>query len=102
MESVGADPAFVRLCRLQESFRARLTPKPWRCGHHPPFDRHPREGKAQERFAKWLGRYETACHSVATCRFVEAIGPGRIEAEVEAVLRVHDETTKAASGLPLA
>src|SRR6266545_1040788 len=32
MTSFGADPAFVLLCRVQKSFRARLTPKPWRCG----------------------------------------------------------------------
>src|SRR5436190_10680379 len=26
MRAVGADPAFIQLCRIQESFRARLTP----------------------------------------------------------------------------
>jgi hypothetical protein len=32
LNGFGADPAFVTLCRLQASFRARLTPKPWRIG----------------------------------------------------------------------
>ncbi len=30
--ALGCDPLYVRLCRAQQSFRARLTPKPWRCG----------------------------------------------------------------------
>ena len=33
LESLGSDPMYIRLCKAQESFRARLTPKPWRCGH---------------------------------------------------------------------
>lgn len=32
MELLGADPLYVKLCERQECFRARLTPKPWRCG----------------------------------------------------------------------
>jgi len=32
LEALGCDPLYVRLCRAQQSFRARLTPKPWRCG----------------------------------------------------------------------
>jgi hypothetical protein len=32
MDAVGADAAYKALCRGQHSFRARLTPKSWRCG----------------------------------------------------------------------
>src|SRR5579863_4182705 len=32
LRQFDADPLYARLCRMQESFRARLTPKPWRCG----------------------------------------------------------------------
>lgn len=31
MQALGTDPLYVKLCRVQECFRARLTPKPWRC-----------------------------------------------------------------------
>ena len=31
-ESLGADPLYRKLCQAQKCFRARLTPKPWRCG----------------------------------------------------------------------
>lgn len=41
MGMLGADPRYVRLCRTQASFRARLTPKPWRCGLPRPPGRWP-------------------------------------------------------------
>lgn len=31
MTAAGADSHYVQLCRAQKSFRARLSPKPWRC-----------------------------------------------------------------------
>src|SRR2546423_6277310 len=31
-DAVGADPLYRKLCNTQKCFRARLTPKPWRCG----------------------------------------------------------------------
>lgn len=103
MDRVGADPAFVKLCRAQRSFRARLTPKPWRCGQpRPPAD-FPREDSQQEaRFGQWLSDYDSACVSRATCRFVEAIGPGRVQSEAQPVLDLHDEFTRPGSNLPLA
>jgi hypothetical protein len=36
LNEFGADTLYVRLCRLQESFRARLSPKPWRLGMRQP------------------------------------------------------------------
>jgi hypothetical protein len=35
MRFLRADPDYVRLCAVQECYRARLTPKPWRCGDGP-------------------------------------------------------------------
>ncbi len=32
LRDLKSDPLYIRLCRAQECFRARLTPKPWRCG----------------------------------------------------------------------
>src|SRR5262245_48903364 len=62
MEIVGADDAFMKLCRIQNSFRARLTPKPWRCGAKRPPGAFPREtAEEQRKFGVWLARYESAC-----------------------------------------
>lgn len=103
MAAAGADPAFVKLCRAQQSFRARLTPKPWRCGRRLPPNAYPREDAgARQAFATWLADYETACRSRATCRFVEGVGGTRVHREVVPLLALHDQATRASESLPLA
>ena len=54
LKDFDADPAFVMLCRLQKSFRARLTPKPWRIGIPAPPGQHPRDPATQAEFGAWL------------------------------------------------
>ncbi|MFL6262751.1 MAG: hypothetical protein ACJ76Y_23880 [Thermoanaerobaculia bacterium] len=103
MTSIGADPAFMHLCRVQESFRARLTPKPWRCGQSAPPGRHPREAPDEQAdFATWLASYDRSCQSKATCRFVETVGPGWVGEGIQSVLDLHDSATRASVALPLA
>jgi len=103
MTACGADPAFVRLCRGQKSFRARLTPKPWRCGAGRPPGRHPREDPAmQEAFERWLATYEAAASGWATCDLLAELGSGRVHEDIEPLLRLHDQATRCGSGLPLA
>jgi hypothetical protein len=103
MRAVGADPQFVQLCKVQDSFRARLTPKPWRVGQTAPPGDFPREDRRQQQaFDEWLKKYERAAVSTATCQFVETIGGSSVHPDVAPILALHDEQTKAASGLPLA
>jgi hypothetical protein len=76
LEALGSDPRFVKLCAVQESFRARLTPKPWRCDVSLPPGQHPREDTAlRARVEEWLRGYEAASEHFATCRFIEHAGP---------------------------
>jgi hypothetical protein len=98
----GADPDFAKLCHVQASFRARLTPKPWRAGVPAPPGQHPRDPVDQQEFGAWLLKYETACRTHATCRFVEAIGSAPPDADVRAIVDEHDRGTKAMETLPLA
>jgi hypothetical protein len=103
MTSVGVDPAFLHLCRIQESFRARLTPKPWRCGQRLPPGQHPRDDQwDQASFAQWLAQYDQACQAKATCKFVESVGWGKVDEEIQPILDLHDSATRAGAGLPLA
>jgi hypothetical protein len=103
MRAAGADPRFVTLCRVQKSFRARLTPKPWRCGCAPPPGAFPREDQQLERrFREWLRDYESACAKHGTCRFVEQVGGGAAASALRPLVQAHDERTRATADLPLA
>lgn len=99
----GVDPLYLRLCRVQKCFRARLTPKFWRCNMDKPPARWPFENVAAETaFKDWLRRYENACRSYSVCRLLNTYGNTRLHPEVEPVLRLHDESTGALGTLPLA
>lgn len=103
MERLGADPSFLHLCKVQKSFRARLSPKPWRCGQPNPPSRFPREDpRDQADFQAWLDAYEAATAEKATCRFVESVGWGRTHDDAARIVRLHDERTNATSERPLA
>ena len=67
----GCDPLYIRLCRMQECFRARLTPKPFRCGIKNPPVLFPFETPdAVDRFSRWETNYTSKTSSFATCRFL--------------------------------
>lgn len=105
LTTLGADRKYIELTRIQESFRARLSPKPWRLDNmmHSPNIRFPRETPQAEREMKeWLADYEPHAESYATTRFVAELGRGRETAEAEAVAKYHDRVTRAQSGLELA
>jgi hypothetical protein len=103
MESVGADADFVSLCRVQNSFRARLTPKPWRCGVRRPPNFFPRETDEESRcFAEWLANYERACRGHATCQYLGHVGPDNFHERIAPIVELHDRETKAHLALPLA
>ena len=103
MAALGADPQYVRLCSAQKSFRARLTPKPWRIGMPSPPVSFPYEGAGEEQAMRsWEARYEAASRNHATCQFLEEMGGGIEHPEINSIRNLHDEHTRATSGLPLA
>jgi len=103
LASFGSDPAFMKLCRIQGSFRARLTPKPWRIDLPLPPNQHPRDdASARDEFAAWLARYESTSEAFATCRFLESIGSTRPSTLTRGLVEEHDRVTRAESDRPLA
>jgi hypothetical protein len=103
LAALGADPQYIRLCQVQKSFRARLTPKPWRIGMPNPPVRFPFDAPGDERAMRdWETRYDAASAGRATCRFLEEIGTGAEHPAIAPLRSVHDELTYATSGLPLA
>lgn len=98
-----SDPLYVRLCKNQESFRARLTPKPWRCDQEAPYFSFPFPNEdIEEIYRKWEREYAVAAEQYATCTFLEQIGDDRVIADFRQLLDMHDRETKASVSLPLA
>jgi len=99
----GSDPLYVKLCKIQDSFRARLTPKPWRCGLRMLKVGFPFTGPYdEERFQEWKAQYDKKCTPYATCKFLASHGGFDIEPAFKELVELHDQHTKASSSLPLA
>jgi hypothetical protein len=99
----GADHLYRKLCANQKCYRARLTPKPWRCGVEKPPHRWPwRDAAAQSAFEDWDRRYQAAANSYATCKLLGQFGSPVIHPALKSLVKFHDDTTRAGSGLPLA
>jgi hypothetical protein len=103
LEQFGADALYQKLCRTQECYRARLTPKFWRLSADGPPNRFPWEMPEHEQtYREWQASYEKQCEASATCRFVEQIGTHAALVELEPLVALHDEVTRANSDLKLA
>jgi hypothetical protein len=103
MRVLRADPLYVQLCRAQESFRARLTPKPWRCGIASPMFSWPwSNSEAEASFRQWEGRYTFAAEPYATCQFIGSYGNSRVHPAAADIVALHDRRTKANMEMQLA
>lgn len=104
--ALGVDPVYATMCRNQQCFRARVSPKPWRMG----MSRHmrPRPGvwpiKAEhmETRNSWIREYEAAATQFASCKFIEALGNGFTDTKAAHVRDLHDRMSQALSGREIA
>lgn len=97
LTDLGADPKYVLLCRVQQTFRARLTPKPWRAQYRP---QEITPGDSVSRAE--VQRYVDRTWRYATARQVTAADPYEVAPDVWPIVEFHDQWTQAASGKPLA
>jgi len=104
LRGIGSDPLYVRLCQAQGCFRARLTPKPWRCGlASSPLARYPWNGSKEEAgFRAWLTKYERHMEGYSVCRLLTHVGPPLPHPEIAPVLELHDKFTCGPADQPLA
>ena len=103
LQDLRSDPLYIRLCQAQECFRARLTPKPWRCGVYQRPPRYPWPDTPTEMlFRDWESKYEAASAHYAVCRLVKEIGPREVHPEIEPVLTLHDQLACSMYNLNLA
>ncbi len=103
LRTCESDPLYVRLCQAQDCFRARLTPKPWRCQMDTPPSRYPWENDDREiQYRSWERRYAEASRKYSVCRLVKQIGPQEVHPDVAAILALHDRLTGVEDQRPLA
>jgi hypothetical protein len=108
LEALGSDPLYVRLCRIQGTYRARLSPKPWRLPsgkgrsvYWPMNVYWPHESdQARTAHQHWLTRYEELSEPVAVCRRLSWNGVDPSPAEQQ-ILELHDRLSQADSGREL-
>ncbi|HUS31757.1 MAG TPA: hypothetical protein VMZ53_24815 [Kofleriaceae bacterium] len=91
LEEVGTDKLYIQLCKAQASFRARLTPKPWRIGMKEPRVRFPYESAEQHgELLHWVSHYELASKKASVCKLLETTGPASVLDEIRPLLAYHD------------
>ena len=103
MTAFRADPDYQQLCKFQQSYRARLTPKPtYLKMAHPPF-RYPESATwGRPSVEQWEREYESKSQGFRVCQPIQDIGPHGIDPEVEFLLGLHDQSCRASVDLPLA
>jgi hypothetical protein len=87
---------------VQECFRARLTPKPWRMNVDMPQKFPLVDATAEELQRQWLREYDAAAQHFATCQLVETLGPPDVDASLAALVDLHDSLSGVGLDLPLA
>lgn len=100
------DPIYVQMCQRQQSFRARVSAKPWRIGISDHL--RPRPGvwpvrdEAMPARRRWIEAYQAKAAGFAACRFEAELGQGPVHEKVRVVQQLHDQLCRAESNLPIA
>lgn len=105
-EALGVDPVYARMCRNQNCFRARVSPKPWRMGLprlRPPYSAawRPEHAGLPLRL-QWIEEYQRKAQDYASCRYIETLGGGPIDNDADAVRELHDLLCQAERDLAIA
>jgi hypothetical protein len=102
-DALTADPLYRKLCESQKCFRARLTPKPWRCKAQALTVPWPwANAKAEKRYLEWEKKYRKTASEYSTCDLIQTLGNPDLHPEIAPVIQVHDQRTRVGSGSPLA
>lgn len=102
LTELGSDPLYVELCSTHDSYRARLTPKPFRVGERAlavswPFA----DDGARGRYEEWVSEYDGRASGHAVCRLISVSGPEPGPDE-QRLVALHDARCRVGERLPLA
>ncbi|KNX36344.1 hypothetical protein [Luteipulveratus halotolerans] len=97
---LDSDPVYIELCRQHETYRARLTAKPWRAGLGSIRINWPFDGGADDRA---IQRYDEGVAAYAAADLLSTHGPVPDPGSAEArIIALHDELSGVGTGRPLA
>ncbi|HEY9097371.1 MAG TPA: hypothetical protein VIN38_00735 [Thiobacillus sp.] len=102
----GTDPLYVKMCKNQQCFRARVSPKPWRISI--PSHMKPRPGVwpiSPEQLPvrnRWVTQYEAVAQAYAACAYTHSLGSGFVHPDIQDVITLHDDLSGALSQRPIA
>lgn len=103
MQELGSDPLYLKLCKSQACFRARLSPKPWRVGVGNPPKRFPFDATAdRQQFELWNKTYVAATSRFKVCTYLETLGQAASHRNHLPLIQLHDELCCSDQDLPLA
>lgn len=92
LRELKSDSLYIKLCREQDCFRARLSPKPWRCGVENPPSRFPwQDARAELTYRTWEEKYKSASSLYDVCRLVAEIGDTQPLPDIAPIISVHDQ-----------
>jgi hypothetical protein len=97
-DTMHCDPLYAMLCRRQDCYRARLTPKPSRIRHKAIRLRFPYDADTRTALAEWIPQYVDRSQRYTVCHLIEVIGNGH----TDEVVRYHDDRCCRGRELPLA
>ena len=98
MKEFNCDALYTSICRKQNCFRARLTPKPRPLNLQTYKVKYHLE-TVHIQFENWLQNYDRESRNYNVCKFIGQVGTSHFIPEA---VRLHDELTGATSHLPLA
>ena len=102
LTELGSDPLYVELCSTHDSYRARLTPKPFRIGQRALAVRWPfADDGARAAAQEWVAEYDARAAGFAVCRLISASGPVPGPDE-QRLVALHDARCRVGERLPLA
>lgn len=94
LKDFQSDTIYIQMCKNQNCFRARVSPKPWRIG----VERlKPRPGVwpiKEERMTerrKWVANYEKKARSYCSCHYLMQMGSNKVDSRAELVRSIHDD-----------
>jgi hypothetical protein len=97
LKDLQSDSIYIQMCKNQNCFRARVSPKPWRIGIQRLKPRPGvwpiKEGRMGER-RDWVRMYESKAKNYASCHYLMKLGSDKVATKAEFVRQIHDDLCK--------